>query len=65
MPNAMQFVLSDWMRSIDDARLLSELSIPGTHDSLASLVDDSSALTQAWAKCQDLSLTQQLERGRF
>ncbi len=47
-----------WMSAIDDARLLSELSLPGTHES-ASLFEP----IPGTAKCQTLTLAQQLDAG--
>jgi 1-phosphatidylinositol phosphodiesterase len=49
---------SDWMSSVEDERLLSDLSIPGTHDS-AAFVEP----FPGTAKCQSLSLTDQLNAG--
>lgn len=63
MPHASQPVVDDWMKRIDDSRLLTELSIPGTHDSLTALIQGNSMPTQAMATCQRLSLAQQLQRG--
>lgn len=49
---------NEWMKHIPDARHLSQLSVPGTHDS--------GALHEGWpgtAKCQALTISQQLEVG--
>jgi 1-phosphatidylinositol phosphodiesterase len=50
--------LSSWMSSIDDSRSLNAISIPGTHDSAAT-----HSLLDIAGKCQDLSISQQLEAG--
>ena len=49
-----------WMASVPDGTLLSQLTIPGTHDS-ASLYENATSL--GFAKTQDLNLTQQLNLG--
>ena len=49
---------TDWMAPLPDERLLSELTIPGTHDSATRYVQ------LAWfSKCQALSVGEQLETG--
>lgn len=48
----------DWMAKLDDARMIAELSIPGTHDSAARF-----DLTQGLAKCQNLTIADQLAAG--
>jgi len=48
----------DWMKSMPDGRLLSELSIPGTHDSGARFEP-----VPGTAKCQDLPIAGQLNAG--
>jgi 1-phosphatidylinositol phosphodiesterase len=48
----------DWMATVENDRLLSNLSIPGSHDS-AAFVEPVSGT----AKCQNLSLTDQLNVG--
>lgn len=48
----------DWMADLDDARTIAELSIPGTHDSGARF-----DLAQGLAKCQDLTIEDQLAAG--
>ena len=49
---------TDWMAPLSDGRLLSELTIPGTHDSATRCVQ------LAWfSKCQALSVPEQLETG--
>jgi 1-phosphatidylinositol phosphodiesterase len=47
-----------WMAKLADARMIAELSIPGTHDSAARF-----DLTQGLAKCQSLTIADQLEAG--
>lgn len=49
---------NDWMTSIGDAVLLSQLTIPGTHDSGAMYEPISGT-----AKCQDLTIAEQLAAG--
>ncbi|GAA2052133.1 hypothetical protein GCM10009839_69260 [Catenulispora yoronensis] len=48
---------TDWMRMLPDSARLSELSLPGTHDSGASVAGGDSALTQS------MSLSTQLNSG--
>lgn len=48
-----------WMSTVADAHLLSELSIPGTHES-AALYEP---LQSGTAKCQELTLAEQLSAG--
>lgn len=48
----------DWMASLDGTLALSQLSIPGTHNSGARY-----EVFSGTAKCQNLSITQQLEAG--
>lgn len=50
----------NWMSSIDDSTYLSDLSIPGTHDSGARITD---SIATTWAKCQNLTITAQLNAG--
>ncbi len=48
----------DWMAALPEDRLLSELVIPGTHDSATRYVQ------LAWVtRCQDLGIREQLETG--
>ena len=63
MPNASRSVVGDWMRHIDDSRYLSELSIPGTHDSITSLFHSEIGMIEGWTRCQDLDLDEQLRHG--
>jgi len=48
----------DWMADLDDSRMVAELSIPGTHDSGARF-----DLAQGLAKCQNLTIEEQLAAG--
>ena len=49
---------ADWMAELEDERPLSELVIPGTHDSATQYVD-----LAFFSKCQALSVGEQLEAG--
>ncbi len=49
---------SNWMSEIDDSRYLSQISIPGTHDS-AALYESIAGTT----KCQKLTLSEQFNCG--
>lgn len=49
---------SRWMSYIDGTKQLTELTIPGTHDSSTYLYEE-----YGYTKCQAISLTQQLEMG--
>ncbi|MBR3294631.1 MAG: phosphatidylinositol-specific phospholipase C domain-containing protein [Oscillospiraceae bacterium] len=49
---------ADWMSRLNDSLLLSEINLPGTHDSATQYVQ------LAWfSKCQALSIREQLEAG--
>lgn len=50
----------NWMSGIKDSALLSDISIPGTHDSGTKLVD---GIYGAWATTQPLTITEQLNAG--
>ena len=50
---------SNWMNSLDDSKRLSQLSIPGTHDSMAY----TPTVLQNIVKTQTLSLENQLQAG--
>ncbi|WP_158549166.1 phosphatidylinositol-specific phospholipase C domain-containing protein [Lysobacter silvisoli] len=63
MPQATRGVVGDWMRYIDDGRYLSELSIPGTHDSVTALFHSGIGMVEGWTRCQDLMIEEQLQRG--
>lgn len=47
---------SDWMKELPDSVFVSELSIPGTHETMAIIGGD-------FAQCQSLDLTEQLVSG--
>lgn len=49
---------ADWMAQLPDEKLLSELVIPGTHDSATQYVQ-----LGFFSKCQALGIAQQLEAG--
>ena len=50
--------MNDWMKSIPDDFVLSEINIPGTHDSATKIVDFSYI-----SKCQNSTISEQLEMG--
>lgn len=50
---------SNWMRSIKDDTLLSDISIPGTHDSGSNRVSS----VESIARCQNTTIAQQLAYG--
>ncbi|MBX2841104.1 MAG: phosphatidylinositol-specific phospholipase C, partial [Flammeovirgaceae bacterium] len=58
--SSVSYTLSDWMGAINGSLKLSEFSIPGTHDSGARF---DHALLSGTAKCQDLTIGDQLEAG--
>ncbi len=49
---------ADWMANLDDSMKISEINLPGTHDSTTQYVSSSSQ-----AQCQDTSITDQLNNG--
>ena len=51
-------VSSEWMKYVDDNTKLTELSIPGTHDSGAR-----HSIGDVAGKCQDMSIADQLASG--
>ena len=51
--------VKNWMSHIPNDKLISEISIPGTHDSAARFEDG----IGSFIRCQDLTLTEQLNRG--
>ncbi len=53
--------LSDWMGALDGKKLLSELTIPGTHDSCA--LHDICDIGTGTVQCQDIPIVQQLAIG--
>ncbi len=50
--------MNDWMKNFPDNCLISEINIPGTHDSCARFIRFSHI-----TRCQDKGITQQLEMG--
>lgn len=50
--------MNDWMRNIPDGSLISEINIPGSHDTCARFIHLSHI-----TKCQDKSVTEQLNMG--
>ncbi len=66
--------LSDWMKYVPDATSLSDISIPGTHDSAtyvigapwwkaAEIGSSIISVVARYTQCQSLSLSEQLEAG--
>ncbi len=56
----------DWMASLSNCRRISELSIPGTHDTMSRCRDASTCqgeIGKWWVKCQSFSLADQLKIG--
>ena len=51
----------DWMRHLDDEKYLSQLSIPGTHNSAAH--SEIAWYCRIGCKCQDRLISQQLDGG--
>lgn len=56
------FTASNWMSQISEDRKLSELNIPGTHESCA-IYGSADLITKPLVVCQTLSLQEQLEAG--
>ncbi len=56
----MNLTGANWMSGIKDDTLISDISMPGTHDSGARIVDQ---VTTTWAKCQNLTISAQLSAG--
>lgn len=54
----VKFTTNDWMKNVDGNKYLSQLSIPGTHDS-GALYEP----VYGTAKCQELSIDEQLKAG--
>jgi 1-phosphatidylinositol phosphodiesterase len=54
---------SAWMSELGDERLLSHLSIPGTHDSGTEKITNNVLDGFGWAKTQNFSIEQQLNDG--
>ena len=51
----------DWMSYLRDDTRIIDMSIPGTHDSCTAHVD--SYVLSAFARCQDMTITEQLNAG--
>ena len=51
----------DWMGKLPDSHLLSELSIPGNHNTMTYQVDVE--FSKLWVQCQSLSELDQLKLG--
>lgn len=49
---------NNWMSTIDDSKRLSDINIPGTHDSATQYIE-----LPFFSRCQDLSIQQQLSAG--
>lgn len=49
---------ADWMAAVDGSRLLNEINLPGTHDSATTYAE-----LAFFSRCQDLTITEQLEAG--
>jgi 1-phosphatidylinositol phosphodiesterase len=52
----------NWMQLIDPTRLISSLTIPGTHDTMTYDLKNG-WIGVGFAECQDISLSEQLEKG--
>ena len=57
---SVSYTLTDWMSAVNDSLKLSAISIPGTHDSGARY---DPPLLSGTAKCQDLTIREQLNAG--
>ena len=57
--------LTDWMSAIRGETKITELTVPGTHDSCARKFanEDAFGITSRIAKCQSLNITEQLNQG--
>ena len=59
--NQMENITSrNWMKNLSDSALVTDLNIPGTHDSGTGRV---TVFTEGYAKCQSKSITEQLNCG--
>lgn len=56
-------VQKNWMGLIDDNKYLSDINIPGTHDSATSNLDLIMYAREAMWRCQQLTISQQLDIG--
>ncbi len=58
---------SQWMQYLVDSRLVADLSLPGAHDAATAEGWEEgnilNVMAEAMAKCQDLTLQQQMEKG--
>jgi len=52
----------DWMTRLPDNILITELSLPGTHDTMSRCLGYTSAVCD-WLECQTLTLATQLNAG--
>lgn len=55
--------LNEWMKSLNDTINITELSIPGTHDSITYAETTIGSLGSYHGKCQNLTIKEQLENG--
>jgi hypothetical protein len=58
---------SQWMRYLNDSRLVADLSLPGAHDAVTAegwgVPDLMKPFADMMAVCQDLTIQQQMEKG--
>lgn len=59
--NVVMHNRASWMQNLRDDLMLDQLSIPGTHDSGTSKL--SWFTTDRWARCQNDTIAEQLEKG--
>ena len=57
-----QYTLTDWMRVLPSNIPISEINLPGTHDSGTAYVARG---TRTMAQCQTWSIPEQLEHGMY
>ncbi|MEE3928616.1 hypothetical protein V2E24_03445 [Mycoplasmopsis ciconiae] len=55
--------MNDWLKYVDDRKKLSELTLPGTHDSGMFAVGFWQKITEAWSKTQSKNWDNQLKQG--
>lgn len=55
--------MKSWMLSIPDEKFLTELNIPGTHNSATFAEATSGSIGASYGKCQDMDFKSQLENG--
>ena len=58
VPINKNYKVDPWMSKVNDSKLITEMSIPGTHDSGAT-----HSFFDVAGKCQDLSIKSQLKIG--